>query len=93
MFQPIDRFFYLLTLQNWGFPWHIILCWGAVDLGQIWFPLKWVAPVVFAVGVLYEIYQVYQYRKRAAYSDWDYKRDAVQDLVADTIGILLGVFL
>lgn len=93
MVSKIERFFFRLTLENWGFPWHIILCWGAVNLGQLLFLTEWVAPVVFAVGVLYEIYQIIQYKRRAAYQECNYIRDMWQDLIADAIGVLLGILL
>jgi hypothetical protein len=94
MFNKIDMFFQKLTLENWGFPWHIVIAFllfilVAPVMGLL-VPDKYQAAgitwlIVNIVGYAYEVYQV-KTGKMAGYC-----REFRQDMLANNIGSLSGV--
>lgn len=72
-----------LTRRNPGCPWHIILAWIFMNLLHfVSSNLYLNSLIVLFVGIGYEIYQ-----KEII------KRGGLEDLVADIIGIALGIIL
>jgi hypothetical protein len=89
MIKKIEWFFYILTMDNWGLPYHLFLSYLAVNIGEKFTHLQWVVPAVFAIGLFYEIYQMRKASKRKQ----EIKKDSMQDIVANLIGILLGIYI
>ena len=80
----INGWFFRLSMMNWGFPWHIVLAAAGMRLG-FWLgaPAFLRAGVIFALGLIYETVQLL--REESGF------RDAGQDVVADVIGIIIGI--
>ena len=79
----MTNFFYHLTKNNWGFPWHIILAWMGMifGIGIIGYSLQGVigiSMVIISIGILYEREQ-------------NFKADWWQDMIANIIGVVLGI--
>jgi hypothetical protein len=89
----MTHFFYYLTKNNWGFPWHIILADIGVFIGLVIMNLLnpnffimnigIASGAVMVIGVIYEIMQVSK--------SPDVINDSLQDVLADLIGVILGV--
>ncbi len=86
LWRKINLFFFMLTMENWGFPWHIIAADILSKIAYLIFTqlgyqdaqllyLVWVA--VNAIGLINE---AIQHEKRK--SLW-------QDVLANNIGILI----
>jgi len=87
----LNKYFYELTKNNWGFPYHILLAFIGVNLFEKLFPVfkldvpeLWITMLGFLVingiGYVYEVIQGSQ-------------KDTKQDLIANLSGSILGVFL
>jgi hypothetical protein len=86
------KFFFELTKNNWGFPWHILLAYMGVDIFEKLFPLflkievdtLWTsilgALVINAIGYIYELIQ-------------GKNKDTKQDLIANLSGSIIGTIL
>jgi len=86
------KFFYDLTRENWGFPYHVLLAFIGVNLFEKILPLflkievddLWITILGFLVingiGYTYEVIQGSQ-------------KDTKQDLIANLSGGILGVIL
>lgn len=74
----VNDFFYNLTKNNWGFPWHIILAWLGTDIAM-YFDVHWFI-CLFSINVIGFIYERIQNQK-----------DTAQDLIANNIGCILGM--
>jgi hypothetical protein len=82
----ITEYFYKLTKENWGFPWHIILAFLGMRIGLrlIWFDMPYLWNCIFlwflinAIGYVYELIQGKQ-------------KDTRQDLIANNIGLFFGM--
>lgn len=94
MLKALNSFFYTLTKENWGFPWHIIISNFGFKLLVLMIPAQWAFGIVFFAGVLYELWQLSKAKK--AEGLWELKRqkrDSAQDMIANLIGLFTGVFL
>lgn len=91
MWRMINLFFFRKTINNWGMPWHLILSWLGVALLKIWLPLPWVAAGVLFTGLVYEVIQLARIRwpEERKEAKWD----SFEDIIADVIGVLFGIFL
>ncbi len=90
----MTEYFYTLTRRNWGFPWHIILANFGMIVGFVilqWLIKPWSAPrivvlvwlLINAIGFWYEWKQRKEKQGRA--------QDFREDILANNIGIALGV--
>ncbi len=75
----MNRFFFELTKRNWGFPWHIIIAYVSTDFAMNW--VHWVI-CLFTINLIGFIYERIQNKK-----------DAVEDIIANNIGAVLGIIL
>lgn len=91
MLYKIERFFHWLTFNNWGFPWHILLCFIAMGYGKLIWPAWYVAPGIFIIGLIYEVWQMRKVKEQI--HGYDPQADMVQDLTANMIGITLGILI
>ena len=79
----LTNFFYTLTKDNWGWPYHLIISWFLVEFGfAVFGDIEKVVFVVFSIGVLYEAYQALKKE-----NDW---KDFWQDFIANILGISFG---
>jgi len=92
MFRAIDRFFFYLTMNNWGFPWHILISWFLMSLLKQWIAPNWTAAGVLMLGLSYEIYQAQQ-AKNNPVERRQIGKEFLQDMFANMVGVLLGVLL
>lgn len=92
MWHKIERFFHWLTFNNWGFPWHILLCFIAVGYGKLLWAPQYVAPAVLAIALIYEVWE-YRRIKRDLPQGYNPSEDMLQDIVANLTGIILGLFI
>lgn len=94
MFKAIDNFFYRLTRDNWGFPWHIIISQNLLRILMIWIPLNLAFTAVFFIGIAYELYQLWKAKKTGdPFAMRKQKKDSGLDLAANLIGLFAGLFL
>lgn len=86
-FNAVNVYFHRLSLENWGFPWHIILAYWGGRLGNRISDLNgWdLSPVVIASAVMLVgfVYEWIQSRRMDATA-----REITQDILANTIGVL-----
>lgn len=89
----MTKFFYDLTKNNWGFPWHVI---EADLLGCVFFSvlyliktnmvfLWYMIVVFFLINVIGYGYEVYQVKK-----DPSAKEEFWEDMIANNVGFLLA---
>ena len=92
--EKVNLFFFHLTFNNWGFPWHILICLLLLRLGVRFFPVQFVFTFVFLLGIANELVQLWR-AKRTRNKDIikKQKKDSLQDLIANLIGLILGLFL
>lgn len=74
----MTKYFYNLTKRNWGFPWHLILCFCGTEIAMR-FGVKWFI-CLFTINLIGFIYEKVQNEK-----------GVVEDLIANNIGFLLGL--
>lgn len=85
MWKSINKWFEAKTIFNWGLPWHILIAWLGIGIIKIFLSTYFAVCIVGFIGILYELYQLRIENTRLT------RRDAKQDLIADAIGILLGI--
>lgn len=93
----MEKFFYELTKRNWGAPWHLglsciltLIVFGITikftSLPEWLYGFNFVA--ILIVGVINEIYE--RHAKKALANA---RRDIAEDMVFNTVGNLLTLFL
>jgi len=106
VWKKINNWFYLVTRNNWGLPWHLIIAKIGFDLLELWLAVNLVFAICFLTGLLYELWQLRRaklFGDRKPEDDAErkfvskqikvQKTDTWQDLIANFIGILLGWLL
>ncbi len=78
MFKKFNLYVFELTKRNWGFPYHIILAFVGTQVAMR-FGVHWFICLVTInlIGFIYERIQN--------------KGDAVEDIIGNNIGFLLGL--
>lgn len=89
--KAISDFFYYLTINNWGLPYHFILCLLGTRL--LWnhtsIQLHLAALLVLAVATAYEAYQLALRRRDHVRPE----RDAAQDTLANCLGCVAAMLI
>lgn len=92
--QQFNLFFFKLTFNNWGFPWHILICLILLKWGVKYFPAQIVFTFVFLLGIGNELVQLWKAKKTHNKEIIEkQKKDSIQDLLANFIGLILGLIL
>ncbi len=92
--EKFNLFFFHLTFNNWGFPWHILICLVLLKLGVKLFPVQIVFVIVFVLGIANELIQLWRAKRTRNKDIIDkQKKDSFQDLIANLIGLILGLLL
>ena len=93
MFGPLETKMYLLTKDNWGFPWHILIAHYGFQILRGYLPVNWAFTIVFLLGLFNELYQLWKAKKTGDKKKMRrQKRDSWQDMIANFIGLFSGFF-
>jgi len=106
LIDNITSYFFYLTRDNWGFPWHLIIAsglmktglWGFsfVDKPYLWEVIALILIINLLIGYPYEVYQRHCFiAKTLQSSNYEYlmkkfNKGTKQDLLANLIGSILG---
>jgi len=81
----METYIHDLTVNNWGFPYHIILATILCGTLDKFMPTKYACLTTFTVGLAYEFYQYHMDKPRLG--------DQLEDIAGNTIGIGICIYL